>query len=210
MEPHWLRWARKLQEIAQNGLYYNRPPFRDSPFDVERFQQVREVASEIMAHHSDVDAQQISGLFANEHGHATPKIDLRAAVFRDHKILLVKERSDGRWTLPGGWADVNESPAEGVVRETREESGYEVRAVKLIALLDKSKHQHPPGTFHTYKAFFLCELVGGEARPNLEVDEIGFFGRDELPALSTARVTASQIERLFQHNGDPNLPTDFD
>ena len=210
MEPQWLKWAKKLQEIAQNGLFYNRPPFRDSVFDVERFEQVREVASEIMAHQSDADTSYIADLFAQDKGHATPKIDLRAVVFQNDKVLLVKERSDGGWTLPGGWADVNETPAEGVVRETREESGYEVRAVKLLAFLDKSQHDHPPSAFHTFKAIFLCEMIGGEATPNTEVDEIGFFGEDELPPLSVSRVTKSQLQRIFGHHSNPDLPTDFD
>ena len=210
MEPQWLRWAKKLQEIAQNGLYYNHPPFRDSVFDVERFEQVREVASEMMAHHSEAEPSYVTALFAKENGHATPKVDLRAVVFQDDKILLVKERSDGGWTLPGGWADVNESPAEGVIRETREESGYEVRVVRLLALLDKSKHHHPPGPFHTFKAFFLCELVGGEATTNIEVDEIAFFAEDALPPLSADRVTESQLHRLFVHHRHPDLMADFD
>lgn len=208
--PIWLLWARKLQEIAQNGLYYNRAPFRSSPFDVERFEQVREVAADMMARQADADGQLIADLFSNETGHATPKIDLRAAVFRQDKILLVKERADGLWTLPGGWADVNESPAEGVERETREESGYVVKAVKLLALLDKDRHDHPPSPFHIYKAIFLCDLIGGQANTNVEIDEIDFFGEHEIPPLSTNRITQKQIQRLFEHHRDPSLPTDFD
>lgn len=209
-EPKWLQWAKKLQEIAQNGLTYNRKPYRDSVFDVERFEQVRNIASEIMAEHSDAEPTYIANLFAQEIGHQTPKMDLRAAVFKDSKILLVKERSDGKWTLPGGWADVNESPAEGAVRETFEESGYRVQAVKLIAVLDKSKHPHPPQAHHTYKLFYLCELQGGEATANVEVSEIGFFAQDELPALSTDRVLETQINLCFLHHHNPDRPTDFD
>ncbi|MEM7131713.1 MAG: NUDIX hydrolase [Chloroflexota bacterium] len=210
MNPHWLTWAKKLQEIAQNGLLYNRKPYRDSVFDVERFEQVRNVASEIMAHHTDADAPYITNLFAKEEGHATPKIDLRAVVFQGDKILLVKERSDGGWTLPGGWADVNETPAQGVVRETWEESGYEVKAVKLLAFLDKSKHDHPPSAFHTFKAIFLCELISGQATTNIEIDEIGFFGENELPPLSIERVTGGQLRRVFEHHRNKDLWADFD
>lgn len=209
-EPRWLQWAKKLQEIAQNGIFYNQKPFRESPFDVERFEDVRHIASEIMAEHSNADAPFIADLFAQGIGHATPKVDLRSVVFQEDKILLVKERSDGGWTLPGGWADVNESPAQGAERETLEESGYEVKAVKLLAFLDKSTHDHPPSPYHTFKAFYLCELIGGEPTLNVEVDEISFFGEDELPPLSTDRVTEKQLQRFFEHHRDSNLPTDFD
>ena len=210
MEQNWLQWAKKLQEIAQNGVTYNRDPYRDSPFDVERFEQMRAIASEIMAHHSDADETYVANLFAQEIGHATPKMDVRAAVFREDKILLVKERSDGKWTLPGGWSDVNESAAEGAERETQEESGYRVKAIKLLALLDKSKHPHPPQPHHTYKAFYLCELLGGEPTSNVEVDESGFFAEESLPPLSTDRVLESQIGLCFKHHRNPTLPTDFD
>lgn len=209
-KSRWLAWAKKLQEIAQNGIFYNQEPYRDSPFDAERYEDVRNIASEIMAEHSDADAPYIADLFAQGIGHATPKIDLRAAVFQEDKILLVKERSDGRWTLPGGWADTNESPARGAERETLEESGYQVTATKLLALWDKEYHDHPPSPYHTYKAIFLCEIVGGEPTLNVEIDEIGFFGKDELPPLSTQRITEAQLHRLFEHHRNPDLPTDFD
>lgn len=209
-QPRWLTWAKKLQEIAQNGIFYNQSPFRESTFDVERFEGVREIASEMMAEHSDADATYVAELFAEGIGHATPKIDLRAAVFQEDKILLVKERSDGCWTLPGGWADMNESPARGAERETLEESGYEVKATKLLALWDKMYHDHPPSPYHTHKAIFLCKIVGGQPTLNVEVDEIRFFGEDELPTLSMERITPPQLHRLFEHHRDPNLPTDFD
>jgi ADP-ribose pyrophosphatase YjhB (NUDIX family) len=150
-------------------------------------------------------------------GHATPKTDVRGAVFReDGKILLVQEMMDGaRWTLPGGWADIGESAGESVVREVYEETGYSVRAVKLAALLDRNKHPHPPHPFHAYKAFFICELTDPERRPdphNIETGEIGWFGSDEIAALelSISRVTHDQIARLFEHHFNPHLPTDFD
>ncbi len=208
--PRWLTWAKKLQEIAQNGLFYNQAPFRDSPFDVERYEDVRQIASEIMAEHSDADAPYIAELFAEGIGHATPKLDLRAAIFQEDKILLVKERSDGCWTLPGGWADTNESPARGAERETLEESGYVVKATKLLAFWDKLFHEHPPSPYHTHKAIFRCEIIGGEPTLNVEVDEIGFFGEEELPPLSIERITKPPLKRLFEHSRDPNLPTDFD
>ncbi len=204
--PKWLDWVQRLQAIAQTGLSYGK-----DVFDIERFEQVRAIAAEIAACHSEGDIQKIDNLFAEEKGHATPKIDARGAVFRDDTILLVRERSDGRWTLPGGWVDIGESPSEAVVREVFEESGYETRAVKLLALYDRNKHDHPPIIWHTYKLFFLCELTGGTAiEANTEITEVGFFHEDALPELSIGRVTATQIARFFAHLRHPEWPTDFD
>ena len=139
-----------------------------------------------------------------------PKVDVRGGVFERDRVLLVRERSDGRWTLPGGWVDVNDAPSEAVAREILEESGYRARAVKLAALVDKNRHPHPPGIHHIYKLFFLCELTGGSAASSDETDAVDFFAVHALPELSTGRVLASQIERLYQHRLDPALATDFD
>jgi 8-oxo-dGTP pyrophosphatase MutT (NUDIX family) len=146
MIPKWLDWAQRLQAIAQDGLHY-----AHGPFDVERYEAVREIAADMAANFSDADAGALRALFAGEVGHATPKVDVRAVAFRENAVLLVRERSEGRWTLPGGWADVGESPGEAVARETLEESGYRVRAVKVVAVYDRNKHSHPPFPFHTYK-----------------------------------------------------------
>jgi len=162
VEPKWLEWAQKLQAIAHIGLTYS-----ENPFDIERFQQVRSLAAEIMATYSNVEHSHLLDLFSREVGYATPKVDVRAAVFQNDNILLVKERSDGRWTLPGGWADVGDSPSEAAVREVYEESGYQTRAIKLIAVYDKDKQGHPPFPFYIYKLFFHCELTGGSATQNL-------------------------------------------
>ena len=135
----WIAWARRLQAIAQNGLM-----FSQDPFDRERYEHVRNVAAEILAAFSDLDTALISHLLSGEQGYATPKVDVRGAVFRENRVLLVREHSDGLWTLPGGWADVGESPAEAVVREIREESGFETQVCKLVALYDRNKHEHPP------------------------------------------------------------------
>src|SRR5262245_31865612 len=205
MNPAWLDWAQRLKAIAQNGLTFSR-----DHFDIERYEQLRAIAAEIMAAQSESDVNVIRGLFASQVGYATPKIDVRGAVFRDRAILLVKERSDGCWTLPGGWADVGDSPAEAVVREIAEESGYQARAVKLMALYDRNTHGHTPIPDHTYKLFFLCELIGGSPAESTETDGVGFFAEDELPDLSLTRVTPAQIARLFVHNRNPNLPADFD
>jgi ADP-ribose pyrophosphatase YjhB (NUDIX family) len=205
MEPRWLEWARTLQAIAQTGLTYTQ-----DHFDIERYESIRALAAEMIAAHTQVDVHAIRELLMHEEGHATPKIDVRGAVFHDAGILLVKERHDGRWTLPGGWADVNESPREAVEREVQEESGYDTRAVKLLALYDRRKHGHPPLLYHIYKLFFRCELIGGTAAPSLETEGAAFFREDALPELSITRVTPAQIARLFEHHRHPDWPTDFD
>jgi ADP-ribose pyrophosphatase YjhB (NUDIX family) len=205
-EPNWVTWSRHLMAIAQNGLAY-----ADNHFDRERYEQVRQVAAEIMAARSETDDRKVLDLFAGEVGYATPKVDVRGAVFQDDCILLVKERSDGLWTLPGGWADVNESPKEAVVREVREESGYQTRARKLLAVWDRAKHPHlPPFPYHIYKICILCELIGGESATSHETEDVGFFAADRLPDLSISRITAGQLARLFKHHREPELPADFD
>ncbi|MEH1832246.1 MAG: NUDIX hydrolase [Nostoc sp.] len=205
METKWLEWAQKLQAIAQNGLTYS-----ENPFDIERYKQLRAIATEMMATYSNVEHSYILDLFSREVGYATPKVDVRGAIFRDDTILLVKERADGCWTLPGGWADVGESPSQVVVKEVYEESGYQARAIKLLAVYDRDKQGHPPFPFYVYKLFFKCELIGGSPSSSIETEEVGFFPEDALPELSIGRVTPAQITRLFQHYRQPDLPTDFD
>lgn len=205
MQPKWLEWAQKIQAIAQIGLTY-----AEGPYDIERYKQLRAIAAEIMATYANVEHSYVLDLFANEIGYATPKVDVRGAVFRDNTILLVKERSDGYWTLPGGWADVGETPSEVVVKEIFEESGYETRAIKLLAVYDRDRQGHPPFPFYIYKLFFHCEIVGGSPSTSLETEEVGFFSEDALPELSLGRVMPAQITRLFQHYHNPDLPTDFD
>ncbi|GAB4454209.1 MAG: NUDIX hydrolase [Anaerolineae bacterium] len=207
MNPKWLDWARELQAIAQNGLTYNQD--RDA-YDTLRFQDVQRVAAEIVAAHSNGDVAHFRAVFAAEEGHITPKVDVRGVVFRDDRILLVRERSDGLWTLPGGWADPRESPSEATVREVYEESGYRTRAVKLLALYDRDKHGHPPHLFHIYKVYFLCALVGGAPATSVETDGVDFFAEDDIPPLSLGRVTPALIARCFEHHRHPEWPTDFD
>ena len=200
-----LEWARKVQAIAQNGL-----AFTQDPFDRERYQQLQELVTRILNSELGVTPEQARGFWAGEGGYATPKVDVRGAVFSGEQVLLVRERSDGRWTLPGGWVDVNDSPAQAVEREILEESGYRTRAVKLAALIDKNRHPHPPGIHHIYKLMFLCDLIGGEACTGAETDAVAFFPVTQLPELSTDRILRSQIERLYRHRQQPSLPTDFD
>lgn len=200
-----LEWARKVQAIAQNGL-----AFTHDPFDKERYTQLTELVASILSTELGVPVAQAKGFWEGEEGYATPKVDVRGGIFDGDRVLLVRERSDGKWTLPGGWVDINDSPSGAVVREVFEESGYRARAVKLAALVDKLRHPHPPGIHHIYKLFFLCELTGGEPAVSDETDAVDFFPVQALPELSTGRVLASQIERLYQHRLHPELPTDFD
>ncbi len=170
-------WVRRLQAIAQSGLTYAK-----DPYDVERYEQVRKIAAQIAASRSEAAMDHIDALFGAESGYATPKLDIRAVVLDEEEaVLLVKEKEDGLWTLPGGWVDVGESPSESVEREVKEESGYEVRAVRLLALWDMDKHPHPPRPFHIYKLIFQCELLGGDPlAASTETEEVGFFSKDAL------------------------------
>lgn len=208
-EPDWLTWTREMQAIAQTGL-----AFTKDPYDRERFEMLRKLASGIMAAHTTgIDAAAIDSLFAGETGYATPKIDVRTAAFdAEGRIVMVREVVDeGRWTLPGGWADVNVSPAENAAKEAREESGFEVRVVKLAAVWDRQRQGHPPAPFSCAKLFFLAEISGGAAATSLETSEVRLFAEADLPAdLSTGRVLPAQIRRMFAHWRDRSLPADFD
>lgn len=206
MEPNWLTWAKRLAALAQDGLTYS-----DNEYEIDRYNQIRQVAAEMMAAGFQLETRTFLDLFAREQGYATPKVDVRGAVFRDDKILLVREKIDGGWTLPGGWADPCQSPSEAVAREVFEESGFEVRVVKLAAVYDRSKHPHlPPMPFHLYKLFFLCEITSGAATESYETTGVDFFAEDPLPPLSISRTLPFQIARLFEHYRNRALPTDFD
>jgi ADP-ribose pyrophosphatase YjhB (NUDIX family) len=201
----WLQHVRQLQAIAQTGLTYAR-----DPFDRERYAALQVAAAGLITELAKVDERHVAHFFPDERGYATPKVDVRAVVFSGHSVLLVRERSDGLWTLPGGWADVGSSPADVAVKEVREESGFDVQVTKLLALYDRDRHDHPPMVHHVYKLFMQCEIKGGSAHPGVETSEVGFFMEDQLPPLSEARVTATQIARMFEHLRDPDCPTDFD
>lgn len=197
---------QRLQAIAQNGLTYAR-----DPFDVERYEAIRQVAAEIGASYGQAEVETVAGLFAENVGYATPKLDVRGAVFQDGNILMVRGRQDQLWTLPGGWIDVGEAPSTAVTKEIREESGYLTKPIKLIACFDRNVWGERPYLQHIYKLFFHCELFGGKPQTSLETDMVGFFAPDELPPnLSTDRVTRGQIHTLFQHYHNPDLPTEFD
>jgi len=205
MEPKWLEWAKQLQAISQAGLTYSK-----DIYDLERFELIRKISIEILSQHTDVDQEMIKHLFANETGYATPKVDIRGVVFKDHKILMVKENTDGGWSLPGGWGDIGLSPSEVVVKEVKEESGFDVKAVKLIGILDKKCHPHPPSPYHVYKIFILCEIIGGQAKEGIETSAVDFFAKDQLPQLSEERITKSQIQLAFKHLYHSQEPVTFD
>lgn len=208
MEPSWLVWARELQAVAQTGL-----AFATSVYDRERYTAIRSIAAQMMATHSDADFVHVKALFTQQTGYATPKVDVRGAVIEDGRILLVREIEDfGRWAMPGGWADVNHSPSESVIREVREESGFEVTVRKLAAVYDRARQGHtPPHPFNVYRLFFICDLVGGVPKAGLETSEVAFFDEKQIPEdLSLARVLPHQIRRMFEHARDNDLPTDFD
>jgi ADP-ribose pyrophosphatase YjhB (NUDIX family) len=184
-EPIWLVWARELQAIAQTGL-----AFASSSFDQERYTAERSLAARMMAKFSDASFVRVEGLFTKETGYARPKVDVRGTVVEDGRILLVREIADaGRWTIPGGWADVNQSPSECVIRELREEIGLEVRVRKLAAVYDRARQGHPPHPFHVYRLFFVCDVVGGTPKVGSETSDVAFFGENEIPQdLSLERV----------------------
>jgi ADP-ribose pyrophosphatase YjhB (NUDIX family) len=204
-EPSWLIIGRELRAIAQIGLTFSR-----DPFDRQRFERIRELAALLIGQGSGLSGDVLLENFRGHAGYATPKVDVRAAAFSDGRVLLVREISDGAWTLPGGWADVNQTAAECVVREVAEESGFQARALKLAAVYDYRKRNRPHHLDSIYKMFFICEIIGGSARASIETSEASFFARDALPPLSVGRTTAAQIERMFQHAENPQLPTDFD
>ena len=204
--PQWLTWAREIQALTQTGL-----TFCESHYDIQRYKRLEAIAAEIVAAHTTLPLSQVADNFRLQPGYATPKVDVRAAVFRDGKILLVQERSDNAWTMPGGWADVGEAPSEVAVREVREESGFTVTAERLMAVHDANRR---PGIrlefYHAYKLVFLCSLTGGEATPSDETSAVDFFDLDHLPELSLARTNRQMIEEAYAYAADPMRPTVFD
>jgi len=204
MEKRFLEWTMELQSIAQVGLAYSK-----DPYDLERYQQLMHLATTMSEYYSGVEVQQITRAFAMQSGYATPKVDVRAVIVEDNRILLARERQDDLWTLPGGWAEVTLSPAENVIKEVKEETGYNVEVLRLVALWDKLKHDHPPQWPHAYKCFFQCNIIGGEATSTLETSDVQWFALDQLPPLSTPRVTATQIQALCRIIRE-NLVTAYD
>lgn len=203
--PDWLHWARKMQAIAQIGLTYN-----DNPYDRERYEQLRALALDVFARYTAHDDATVGQWFNLQPGYATPKVDVRSACFRDGKLLMVRERDDGRWCLPGGWADVGDVPSEAAAREVREEAGFECAPRKVIGVFDANRHGAPLSAFHAYKLIFLCDLTGGAGQPNHETLGVDFFARDAIPPLSEARTSPAQVAECFAHLDDASRATWFD
>jgi ADP-ribose pyrophosphatase YjhB (NUDIX family) len=202
----WLAWAQRLRAIAQTGLAYSQ-----DGYDLERFDEVGGIALDMLAAITGAPPARLAEIYLPERGYPTPKVDVRAGVFRDGQVLLVREAGDGRWSLPGGWADEHESPRQSIEREVQEESGYRVRAVKLAAVKDRSLHPYqPPRLERIYKLFFICELEGGTPSVSLETTGAGFFALNGLPDLSPGRTLDADIQALAAHDRQRSLPTTFD
>ena len=202
--PQWLTLAREIYTLSQAGLAYSK-----NDFDLERYQRLQEISAEIIADQSRLEKEAILESFSIQSGYPTPKVDVRGAVIRDGKILLVQEVTDGCWSLPGGWADLGESPLEMVEREVLEESGMTVKAQKVVAIYDANR-VNPLEFYHAYKVIFLCEIISGEPTPSMETPDVGFFSPDSLPPLSPFRTNQRIIEEIFAHLADPDRTTAFD
>lgn len=202
---NWLKWAIEIQALAQNGLTYTK-----DVYDKERFERLREISAEMLAEKTDIPVDKVKNLFCNEKGYQTPKLDTRAAIFKDGKILLVHE-NNGTWALPGGWVDVLESVGSNTIKEVKEETGLDVRNQKIIAIQDRNQHNTPSYAYGICKVFVLCELLGGEFKENTETTEIKYFSLDEIPQnLANEKTSMEQIEMCFRALNDSNWQTKFD
>lgn len=202
-EP-WLKWAIEIQSIAQIGLTYTK-----DEYDKERYEQLRNIASEMLSYKTDIPVDKVKNLFCNEEGYQTPKLDTRAAIFKDDKILLVHEKN-GFWSLPGGWVDVLESIESNTIKEVKEEAGLDVVAKKVIAIQDRNKHNTPIYPYGVCKVFVECEVMGGEFVENIETVEIGYFSLDNLPKLAEEKCTPKQVEMCFEAKNNKNWQVYFD
>ena len=202
--PKWLDWAREIYSLSQAGITYS-----GNDYDIQRYQRLQEITAEMLASQSELNRETILQSFTMQHGYATPKIDVRGAVIRDGKILLVRERADGRWAMPGGWGDIGDGPADMVAREIWEESGFKVTVDKLVGVYDANRLQ-PLEFYHLYKLIFLCSITGGQATPSIETLDVNFFSMDELPPLSETRTNKRILDEVFAHYTNPLRPTYFD
>lgn len=200
----WLQWAVELQSLAQAGLYYAK-----DAFDIERYKRIREIAADIISYKSDIPVEKVKNLFCNEIGYQTPKLDTRAAIFEDDKILLVRE-NNGTWSMPGGWVDVDVSVKENTIKEVKEEAGLDVTADLVIAIQDREKHNLPVYAYKVCKVFVLCSAVGGSFVKNIETIESKYFAIDDLPALATEKNNEEQIKMCFDAYKSEHWVTLFD
>lgn len=203
--PRWLEWAREIQALAQTGYH-----FAENEYQRERNARLLEIAAEIVHAHTQLDTSVVLQAFRDPIGYATPRVDVRGAVFQEGKLLMVRERSDDAWTLPGGWADVGDIPSQAAEREVWEEAGFTVRATRVIGVYDANRLP-PLELFHAFKIVFLCETISGEPRSSFETSAVAFFDRDELPAqLSGERTLPRHLRDAFEAFDHPDLPTVFD
>lgn len=201
----WLKWAMEIQSLAQGGLAYT-----NNVYDIEKYERLREIAAEMVAEKSNISLEKVKDLFCNEKGYQTPKIDTRAAIFKDNKIILVHE-NDGTWALPGGWCDVLESIESNTLKEVREEAGLEAKAIKIIAIQDRNKHNKPVYAYGICKVFVLCEAIGGTFVENIETTETKYFSLDEIPEnLAEEKTSKEQIKMCFEAANSENWQTLFD
>jgi ADP-ribose pyrophosphatase YjhB (NUDIX family) len=205
IEPRWLAWAREIQAIAQSGL-----TFATGEYDLVRYRQLMALAAEITADHLGADQQALHQDFLAQAGYATPKVDVRGAIVRDGKVLLVQEKVDGNWCMPGGWADVGESPSDMVTREVLEESGLTVLPRKIIGIFDANRASRPVALYHAYKIVFLCEVLSGEPRGSDETLDARYFSFDSIPALSGTRTEQRHLVEIRAHLADPLRPAAFE
>ena len=204
MIPKWMAWAREIQAISQTGLHY-----AENDFQIQRNTRLQEISAEIVSSYSDLEYSDLVNIFNQQIGYATPRIDVRGAVFRSNALLLVRERLDGGWTMPGGWVDVGDTPSGAVEREVYEESGFKVKARKVIGVYDANR-TGPLEVFHAFKIVFLCDILSGEARTSDETSEVGFFSDGDLPStLSGERTRPRHLEDAFIALSN-ELPTFFD
>ena len=203
--PKWLEWAREIQQLCQTGI-----AFSASEYETQRYERLTEIAAEITATKINVNKDTLVENFLTHQGYATPKVDIRAAVIENNKILLVQEKMDNKWSMPGGWADVGESPAEAIIRETKEESGLDVIPNKVIGIYDTNRDGRPLEFFHAYKIVFLCEKVGGSPKTSDETIAVNFFDFDTLPPLSMFRTDEKHIVDIRKQLNDSTRPTVFE
>ena len=204
LQPQWLEWAKELQFLAQTGLTYSK-----DVFDIERFERIREISAEIISAQSELSLEKVKDLFCNETGFQTPKLDTRAAIFKEDKILLVKERN-GTWSLPGGWVDVNQTVKSNTEKEVEEEAGLKVEATRIIAVQDRNVHNVPPYAYNVCKVFVLCEILSGHFQPNIETTESDYFRLEELPLLAEEKNNEEQIKMCFSAYHDKNWQVLFE
>lgn len=198
--------ANRIRALSQNGLLYSL-----SQYDTERYEELLNLSDHILSTISNQKTEEINYCYVLENDYVTPKVDIRAVVFNDkNEILLVKEKADGFWAIPGGWADIGFSPSEVAVKEVKEETGLAVEPIKLLAIHDKKCHPHPPALHYAYKIFILCKLIGGEFNETFDILDKGFFKQNDLPTLSEERNTKEQIDLMFEYHYNPDKVSVFD